>query len=336
MMILVTGGTGLLGSHLLYELLQEDKPVSALMRKGSDLSFVKKVFSYYIPEYDKLFNKIIWVEADINDVCALDEAMKDVTHVYHTAAVVSFNHKEGPLMKKVNTEGTANVVNACLANGIKKLCYTSSVAALGREDSNTPVTESSPWIKDIRKSAYSQTKYDAEQEVWRGVAEGLTAVIVNPAIILGPGAWHKGSSKLFETVRKGQKFFTQGINGFVDVRDVARTMKALMNSDITNERFIVSSGNHSYEFILKQMAESLHVSPPRYHAGRLLSELAWRAEYLRSKLTGHQPLITKETAHTAQNRHYYSNEKIANALSYQFIPIDECIKDTAEIYLREQ
>lgn len=336
MRILVTGGTGLLGSHLLYELLQEDKPVSALMRKSSDLSFVKKVFSYYTPEYEKLFNKIIWVEADINDVCALDEAMKGVTMVYHTAAVVSFHHQEAPLMKKVNTEGTANVMNACLANGIKKLCYTSSVAALGREDSNIPATESSPWIKDIRKSAYSQTKYDAEQEVWRGVAEGLPAVIVNPAIILGPGAWHKGSSKLFETVLKGQKFFTRGVNGFVDVKDVARIMKALMNSDITNERFIVSSGNHSYEYILKQMAESLHVNPPRYHAGRLLSELAWRAEYLRSKLTGHQPLITKETAHTAQNRHYYSHEKIVNALSYQFIPIDECIKNTAEIYLREQ
>lgn len=335
-MILVTGGTGLLGSHLLYELLQDDKPVSALMRKGSDVSFVKKVFSYYTPEYESLFSKISWIAADINDVCALDEAIKGAEYVYHTAAVVSFDHKEAPLMKKVNTEGTANVVNACLANGIKKLCYTSSVAALGREDSNIPVTESSPWIKDIRKSVYSQSKYDAEQEVWRGVAEGLAAVIVNPAIILGPGAWHKGSSKLFETVWKGQKFFTRGINGFVDVRDVARIMKVLMNSGIKNERFIVSSGNHSYENVLKLMADSLHVSRPKYHAGKFLSELAWRAEYLRSKLTGHQPLITKETAHTAQNRHYYSNKKIVDALFYKFLPIEECIKATAEIYLREQ
>jgi len=335
-MVLVTGATGLLGSHLLFELVKKGEKVKALKRHNSNIDLVKKIFSYYSEDYEELFQRILWVEGDITDVNSIYEALSDVSFVYHTAANVSFIHNDYLLLKKVNAEGTANVVNACLEKNIKKLSYTSSVAALGRESSKgAVVSELTPWDRKSQKSAYSQTKYDAEQEVWRGIAEGLSAVMVNPSIIIGPGVWHKGSTKLFETVWKGQLFYTKGINGFVDVRDVARAMIALMQSDIEGERFIVSSENLSYEDILKEIASSLNVKKPKYNAGRMLSALAWRAEYLKSLLTRNAPLITKETAYTAQNKHLYTNEKIINALNYNFIPIKQSIMDTGRLFLKE-
>jgi len=334
-MILVTGATGLLGSHLLFELIKSNEKVKALKRADSDLAFVKKVFSYYSEDYETLFQRIIWVEGDITDIYSLNEAMADVDYVYHTAAIVSFNHKELDYLQKVNAEGTANVVNTCLEKKIKKLCYTSSVAALGRESADKPMSESTPWDRASKKSAYSQTKYNAEQEVWRGAAEGLKVVMVNPSIILGPGNWQKGSSKLFETVWKGQMFYTKGINGFVDVRDVARIMAVLMKSDIESERFIVSSENLSYQTVLTEMAIQLNKKTPQYYAGPFLSNLAWRFEYVKSLITGKAPLITKETAYTAHNKHLYTTEKIKEALGYEFISVSESIKDTARLFVKE-
>ena len=334
-MILVTGATGLLGSHILFELINNNEKVTALKRSDSDIRFVKKVFSYYSDNYEALFQRIIWAEGDITDINSLYEVMADIEYVYHTAAIVSFNHKELDFLQKVNAEGTANVVNVCLEKNIKKLCYTSSVAALGRESTDKPMSESTPWDRFSKKSAYSQTKYNAEQEVWRGAAEGLKVVMVNPSIILGPGNWQKGSSKLFETIWNGQMFYTRGINGFVDVRDVARIMIALMKSNIEGERFIVSSENLSYQTVLTEMAIHLNKKTPKFYAGPFLSNLAWRFEYVKSLLTGNAPLITKETAYTAHNKHLYTTEKIINALDYKFIPVSESIKDTAKIFVKE-
>ncbi len=309
--------------------------MKALRRHDSTLNSVKKIFSYYAENYEELFEQIIWAEGDITDINSLNEAMEDVNLVYHTAAQVSFNHNDYALLRKVNTEGTSNIVNACLEKKIDKLCYTSSVATLGRESTNIAISESTPWNRNLNNSAYSKTKYDAEQEVWRGIAEGLSAVIVNPSIIIGPGIWHKGSSKLFETVWKGQMFYTRGINGFVDVRDIARIMVALMQSDIENERFIVSSENLSYENILKDIASGLNVRKPKYNAGTFLGNIAWRAEYMRSLMTGNAPLITKETAYTSHNKYLYATEKISKALNYKFIPIKQSIIETAGWFVKE-
>jgi len=331
-MVLVTGSTGLLGSHLIFELLSHNYEVKALKRIHSDIDFVKKVLSYYSNDYEALFNKIIWVEGDINDVNSLYDAMDGVDCVYHTAAIVSFNHDAYALMKRVNSEGTANVVNMCLEKGIKKLCYSSSVASLGRVNADSYISEETWWEHTHRNSAYSITKYYAEQEVWRGIAEGLNTVMVNPSIIIGPGHLNRGSSKLFETVYHGQKFYTKGVNGFVDVRDVARIMRLLIEKDINSERFIVSSENLSYQYVLTEIAKQLEVPPPKYNAGPLLSSIAWRLEHFKSLITRKSPLITKETATTAQKHHSYDTKKIVNALNYTFIPVSKAIKDTALLY----
>ncbi|MDD3878315.1 MAG: NAD-dependent epimerase/dehydratase family protein [Bacteroidales bacterium] len=331
-MILVTGATGLLGSHLLSELLKTHKSVRALVRDKSKLESVKKTIGLYHADAQDAFNKIEWTEGDITDLFSLTDAFKGVTQVYHTAAVVSFDRNASDLVRHVNIKGTANIVDLCLEYNIEKLCHVSSIAALGRDKHNGLVDENSPWDTHAKKSVYSKTKYEAELEVWRGIAEGLNAVIVNPAIIIGPGDWSKGSSQLFNSVYKGMKFYTTGVNGYVDVRDVAAIMHKLMESKICGERFTLLSENLSYKFILDTMAETLRVDKPRFEATPFMAGLAWRAEKVRSLINGKAPLITKETARTSQEKFFYSNQKIIDALNYTFIPMAQSINDTALIF----
>lgn len=334
-MILVTGGTGLVGSHLLFELVSSGKKVRALKRKSSKLDNIKKVFGYYSAYAEKLFEKIEWVDGDILDIFSLQNAMNDISEVYHCAAVVSFEPGGEELLMKINIDGCANIVNIALEKKVKKLCYVSSIASLGRAGHNGLVDEQTYWESSNNKSHYSISKYGGEREIWRGIEEGLDAVIVNPSIILGPGNWNTGSSRFFSTVWKGLKVFTTGVNGFVDVRDVVSAMIQLMQSNIKNERFILNSENISYQNILLLIAKHLNKKPPTIHAGKLLSSIAWRVEKLRSLFTGSKPFITKETARTANSDYRYSTKKIETKLNFKFISIEKSIKDNAKLFLNE-
>ncbi len=333
-MILVTGGTGLVGSHLLFNHAVSGKKVRALKRENSSLNLIKRVFSYYSGKPDDLLSQIEWVNGDVTDIYSLYEAIDDVTHVYHTAAIVSFNKSDHKEMMKVNIDGTANVVNACLFKSVKKLCYVSSIATLGRADNDQLTDEETQWKNSENNSAYSISKYGAEREVWRGTIEGLPAVIVNPSVIIGPGDWEKGSSQLFQQVWDGLKFYTDGINGYVDVRDVSKSMFLLMESDFINSRFILSSENLSYFQLFKMIAEGLGKNVPAIKANYFLSQLVWRAETLRSSITGKKPLITKETARTAYRKYSYSNEKIKKNIGIEFIPMQQSISDTCKLFLK--
>jgi len=297
-MILVTGGTGLVGSHLIYKLIISGQYPIVLKRSTSDVSKIKKTFSYYTDTADTVFNKIKWIEGDILDYTSLLDAMGGVDEVYHTAASVSFQSSDKESLIATNIQGTANVVNAALEKKVSKLLHVSTIGALGRADSNGIVTENTHW-NSKKSSVYSTSKYHAEMEVWRGIAEGLNALIINPSIILGPSDWNTGSSKLFSTMYNGLKYYSVGSNGFVDVEDVAKIMILLMNSTITNERFIVNSDNISYQQFFTWMADALKVPPPRYRAGVLLSGVVWRLLWVKGLLTGKQSSITRETAETA-------------------------------------
>jgi len=349
-MILVTGGTGLLGSRLIYDLVRSGEKVRAIKRPTSDLATIKNLFNYYSPSEKNLIENIEWVEGDVTDMFSLLEAMQGVSEVYHCAAMVSFNPKARDKMMKVNIEGTANVVNACLEKGVEKLCYASSVAAIGnpvvtkRVSENghaspdrpiVEITENTTWIASPKNSNYTISKYASEQEVWRGIEEGLNAVIVNPSIIIGPGNWKKSSANMFPRVWKGLKYYTTGINGFVDVRDVSKSMISLMNSEIKNERFIITSENMSFKTVFDHIAEFLGKEKARKKISPLLTEILWRTEKIRSWITGSRPFITKEIAREASLQHFYSNKKIKQMISLEFIPIDRSIEDTAEFFLEE-
>ena len=334
-MILITGATGLVGSFLTLELLRTGQDVRILKRPSSDPAMIWKVLRLYTEDPEELFSRIEWVEGDILDVFSLEDAMEGVEEVYHCAALVSFLPEDRKRLQYINTEGTANVVNAALARKVRKLCHVSSIAALGRpEDNDDIIRETLVWKASRHNSAYAVSKYGAEREVWRATAEGLDAVIVNPGIVLGVAGNNMGSSRIFNTVFEGLKFYPPGRNGFVDVRDVARAMVMIMQSDIRNERFILTSENLYYYDLFRMMADAMGKPAPAVRVGAVLSGLAWRLEKIRSMITGVKPLITPETAHTAVQHYTYSNEKIIETLGFEFTPIEETIHHFSGVFLK--
>lgn len=334
-MILVTGGTGLVGAHLLYHLCHKHESIIATRRASSDLNRVKKVFGYYTTDVEELFNRISWVEADVTDLLNLSKAFEGITEVYHTAAFISFKPSDYKKMRAINITGTANVVNCCIDFKVKKLCYVSSIAAIDEAPNKEMIDETNEWNTEIPSSGYSISKYGSEMEVWRASQEGIPVVIVNPGVIIGPGFWETGSGSLFTKVYKKLKFYTEGITGFVSVNDVVQPMIQLMNSEIQNERFILVSENWTYKKLFTTMAKALGVPAPKTKASKLSVEILWRLEFVRTKLFGGNPLITKPAAKSIFKKCLYDNSKIKDALDYEFESVEKTITESANLFLKE-
>jgi len=322
------------GSHLLFDLVKSGKEVRALKRPSGSLIAVRKIFEHY-SSGENLFDRIEWVEGDILDIQSINEAMIGVEYVYHCAAIVSFNSRDRELMMKVNTEGTANIVNVASEKNIEKLCYVSSIAALGRKNNGELIDEQTEFSTSEKNNGYSLSKYLAEQEVWRAAEEGLEVVIVSPGIVIGPGEWGKSSTSMFTIVWDGLKFYSSGGRGFVDVRDVSKVMLKLMDSNISHENFLVISENLSFRKFFEMASEYLDKPKPKTKATPLMGEIAWRLERIKSTLTGKPPKLTKEAARVAHKIYYYSNSKIKEMTGMEFIPVEKSVKDTCEIFLKE-
>ncbi len=334
-MIFVTGGTGLVGAHLLYELTLSGKKVKALKRKSSNLKQVLKTFSYYTDKAQDLFELINWVEGDILDYFSIEKLLKDVTEIYHCAAIVSFDPKDRKRMIANNVEGTANLVNAAIENKVKKVCHVSSIAALGRLENGIPVTEETNWVPVKKISGYSESKFFSEAEIWRGIEEGLDAVIINPSIIFGPSNWETGSSKMFKTIWDGMKFYTKGVTGFVDVKDVVKAMVLLMDENnfesAKNQRFILSAEDWSYKKVFNQIADNLGKPRPTVFASDFLLQIVWRAAKLASVLNGRPSLITNESVANSNKIFSYDGNKIEKQFGFKYLSIAESIKQTAAL-----
>jgi len=336
-MILVTGGTGLVGSHLLYKLLQTEKKVRAIYRRAHKLEAVKHVFSYYSENWKALFNKIEWVEADITDIPKLQDAFLGIKQVYHCAAFISFEPDKYRTLRKINIEGTANIVNLCISQGISKLCYVSSIAAIGQ--ANKPedlINENTPWNPEADNSVYAITKYGAEMEVWRGTQEGLDAIVVNPGIILGPGFWRSGGSgSLFRQIYKGLPYYTSGGSAYVDVNDVADTMIQLMHSALKNEAYILIAENLLFKDFNKLTAKDLNVSKKQNLIKPWQLDILWRLDWLKHKIFGKRRQLSKQLAKTISTVTRHDNSKIKTALDYKFTPIEVSIKKVSELFLKD-
>jgi dihydroflavonol-4-reductase len=331
-MILVTGATGLLGTNLLASLKNSGQTVRAIHRGKSNMALAEKT----LKRHNLSLSDVEWVEADVTDVYSIRDAMQGVEYVYHCAAVVSFNPAAAKHMFNVNVAGTANVVNAAVEADVKKLCHVSSTAALGRGEENILIDEESHWTNSKHNSQYAISKYGAEREVWRAIEEGLNAVIVNPCVILGAGDWKGDSSRIVGQVGKGLLFYPMGGNALVDVRDVASVMMKLMESSISRERFLVVSENKSYKELFALIADAMEKKKPQFAINKPMSSLGWRAEWLRAKITGKPPVITREMMHSSSRTYRYSNEKIRKAIGYDFIPLKKCVEDACAVYLEEQ
>jgi dihydroflavonol-4-reductase len=310
-MILVTGGTGLVGSHLLYFLLKENTTVRAIHRKGSDLQSVKKVFALYTSEVDSLFKKIEWVEADITDIPQLSEAFKNITKVYHSAAFINFNPSKYKVLKKANVEGTANIVNLCLANEVEKLCYVSSVSTFGSMLNNQLISEETPWNPDEKNNVYGITKYGAKM---------LDVVIVNPGIILGISPGGGGSSTIIALGAKGIPFYPSGAMGIVDVVDVVRAMILLMNSETKNEQFILVGENISYKEFLSKVAQRFGKKPPSKKLSKNFMVFLSGMDWLSNKLFNTKRRIVKATVRSMFTTSLYDSSKIKKHFNFQFTP----------------
>jgi dihydroflavonol-4-reductase len=334
---LVTGANGLIGSHIIRRYLNAGRKVAALRRADSDLSLINDIK-----------DRITWLEGDILDIPALEEAVQSVlglgtVDVIHVAAMISYSPKDRDRMDKVNVEGTANVVNICQAKGVRKLGYVSSVAAVGRptvkgDGDNAPIVidEEQRWEESPNNSFYGQTKYRAELEVWRGIAEGLDAVMVNPSLVLGEGDWTRSSTQLFKYAFDEKPFYPAGIVNLVDVRDVAEVVFQLMQSDVTAQRFILSATSLSYKEFLDKLADALGKKRPGFRVSPKLTQLLWPIEAIRSWLTGKAPLITRETARSASGSYQYDGHKIEKMLPFRYRDIDETIQRISVFFKRKQ
>ncbi len=323
-MILVTGGTGLVGSHLLYQLVKNGELVRATCRAESSLDSVHSIFSFYGSD---LFDKIEWVEADLMDYFSLVDAMKEVSIVYHCGAMVSFKPSDRDAMFAVNVDGTANLVNAAIDCKIERFCYVSSIATLGKSLNNMLIDETTFWQNDDNHSVYSQSKFQAEMEVWRGTKEGLNAIVVNPSVIIGPCKADRSTGQLISTLNKNMTFYTGGGTGFVDVRDVVDAMIVVCQSEKSNERYIINGENLSYKELMTMASGVFGVKAPGIKAGRMLTGIAWRIERLKYMLYGRAPRMTKETARTSQNKSSYSSNKLKQDFSLNFRSIEEALRN---------
>ena len=329
-MVLVTGGTGLVGAHLLLHLVENGDAVRAIYRNITSIQKTKALFALYKKE--SLFEKIEWVQADITDIPSLEMVFENVEYVYHCAALISFDPTDEDLLRKTNIEGTANMVNFCIAKAVKKLCFLSSIAALGDLKNNEKIiTEESEWNPEKQHSDYAISKYGAEMEIWRGQQEGLDTVIVNPGIIIGPGFLEQGSGKLFKRVANGLSFYTKGVTGFIAVHDVVRITIQLMKNEYSNERFTLIAENLIFRDLLNAIADSLNVKRPFMHANPLLMNLLYRIDWFISTVFRQKRKLDRSTAKASYARNQYSNEKIMRVLGVEFLDIHRYIKGISKL-----
>lgn len=324
--IFITGGTGFLGAYIIRELASRGYYIKALNRSERIPAFLPPT----------VFESVEWIEGDLFDVVLLEEAMQNVDIVIHVAALVSFHKEDRHNLYKTNVEGTANVVNAAIEQGVKRFIHVSSVAALGRTSNGEEVDETKKWEEAKSNTHYAISKYKGEMEVWRGMGEGLDVVVINPSTILGAGNWQDGSASIFRNVYNEFPWYTNGINGFVDVEDVAKATVLLMESTVRNQRFLINGENWSFRQLFNEIADGFGKKRPHLKASATMGAIAWRLEALKSIFTRKKPLLTKETAKIAQTATYYNHTKLLKTLpGFNFTPLKNTVSRACAFYKQQ-
>ena len=333
---IVIGATGIVGSHVVLQLLLENQKVIACKQISSNIQQVKKLFAAYTENAEALFAKIEWRDIDLKDVFSIEDAIEGADVVYHCAGFVSFNSFERKQLMDVNVEGTKNIVNACLQKQIRALCYVSSLATMHNLDVKDSIDETVFWKTSGKESDYAFSKYKAELEVWRGIEEGLNTVIVNPGVILSPVFWNQSSARIFATCFKGNKFYPPGQTAYVSAKDVAVCMLLLVKNKNFGQRYILTEGNYTYKEIFSHIQQKFNKAPPFIRVNRAFLRLGWIADSLAAFVSDRPANITKAIIQSAFNKQVYSNRKVTEALQYQFEPALKSIDFICSCYESER
>lgn len=322
-----------MGGHLTATLLLQGKQVRAMYRNREKIKHTKEILSFYTNEVEKYFGKIEWVEADVTDIFLLEEAMNGIEEVYHCAGLVSFHESDAKLLHKINGEGAANVINIALEKKVKKFCHVSSVATLQVQANKKYIDELSVWKTASGNSSYAISKYRGEFEAWRGLSEGLNVVVVNPSLIMGAGCWGQSSGELITRAYKWLPFYTEGVTGYVDVKDVVNCMIKLTDENKFGERYILNAENISFYEVISELRKNFNKKPVRLKAGKFIMHTGRYADAVVSLLVGKKRMITSDIITSASERNYYDNSKICRELNYIFMPVKETLASVCKTYL---
>ena len=308
----------------------------ATYRTKESLEKTKKIFAFYEKDWEQSFDHIQWVACDITDITTLTSTFKGVTHIYHSAALISFDPKDYKQLLHVNVKGTANVVNAAIANGVKKICYISSIAALGTGLGKNLVDENTEWTQD-NNYGYAISKHLGEMEIWRASQEGVPVTIVNPGVIIGPGPWKTGSGLLFSTAWKSPPRYLPNGTGLVTVNDVVNASLLLMESTIENERFILVNENWSYQKLMGTLAKGLGKKQPKKSLKYWQLEVLWRLDWCYSLISGKPRKLSKKMAQLLQQANAYDNSKLLEMLPlFSYEDLEAYLGKCCAIFLEDQ
>jgi dihydroflavonol-4-reductase len=320
--IFVTGSTGFLGNYIVRKLLSDGySDIICLKRESSETALINDIAG-----------KVQWVTGDILDIPLMDRVLSGVDCIIHAAAIVSHTASKKKMLQTA-MDGTANLVNMALSAGVKKFIHISSVSAIGRAKPVEHINEKQIFSHSKYDTTYGLAKFLAEQEVWRGHAEGLNVTILNPSMILGPGDWNKSSTQIFKRLYRGMKFYPEGITGWVDVRDVAEVTLKCLVEDFNGERFIISAENQKYKNVFERISAQLGVKAPSKLLTQNFAGILWRFEAIKSFFTGHKPAITKETVCSTSVLSTYDNSKSIKHLNIQYTPLEKTIAESCRLFL---
>lgn len=336
MVNLVTGASGILGSYVVAELVKQGETVVACRQAKSSLLPIEKVFALKFEDWEEQFKKVEWRELDLTSLLSIETALQGIDTVYHCAGFVSFAASDRSKLFQINEQGTANLVNACLALPGIQFCHVSSIGTLNNSEHIGPLNESVFWKSTGKEGYYAISKYNAEREVWRGMEEGLNAVIVNPGVILAPAFWQQSSLELIHKAYKGNRFFTAGQTAYVMADDVAAVMIQLVKQKVFGKRFLVFENNYTYRAVFEALRKGFHYKGRLIEVSESVLKVVAFIERFFSFFIGRDAVLSPSVMRAAFNQQLYSRENLDNTLKHEFIPLLSGISNLCEIYLKEQ
>ena len=269
--------------------------------------------------------RVEWIEADLLDVTAVNQALLGCQAVVHTAGMVSFNPRHNAQMWEANVTATELLVDLAMDHPITRFVHLSSVAALGKGKPGEVLDEKSPWEESLAGSAYGRSKHYGERAVWRGIAEGLPAVILNPSVVLAPGPEVRSSLQLFHYVHRGVPFYTPGELNYVDIRDLTTLLLAALTEPWEGHRFIVSADRVSYQDFFCAVAAAMEKKAPKYQLPLWLLQSLAPLEKGRTRLLGGNPLVTPDMVASLKQPTHYNTQKSVTKGGLRYRPLEESI-----------